>query len=135
MPKKGTAGGVVLMSANSVDGQTLAQRKFRTGELVHLSFSVLRRNLLLFTLAGVMPLLPWLAGALRDSPPIIRGSSDDLRSIGFSLLGVHVGLGDVTEILLRIVFEAISSATAISAAFQNLRGIQLHIGDAFRGGA
>jgi hypothetical protein len=64
---KKNRGGAVLMTNNSVDAPTLAQRKFRTGELVHLTFSVLRQNVLLLALAGVIPRIPLLIVDLGDN--------------------------------------------------------------------
>src|SRR5215813_6886219 len=104
--KKELAGGVVLMTNNSVDAPTSTQRKVRTGELLNLSFSVLRRNFLLLALAGIIPRLPWLVAAtVGDALPIITESYDSLQAIGFPVGRRYVGLGDLTVILLVLVLQ------------------------------
>jgi hypothetical protein len=66
--------------------------------------------------------------------PIVRESYDGLQTIGFSVLQGYVGLGYMTEILLSAVLGAIASATALYGAFQNTRGIRVHLYGALRVG-
>jgi hypothetical protein len=108
------------MTNTSVDVLTSAPRKVRAGELVNLSFSVLRRNWLLFALAGVVPRLPWLVGAtMGDALPIIAESYDSLQPIGFPVGPRYVRL---------------RSATALYRAFQDMRGVRAYIGGRFEWG-
>jgi hypothetical protein len=128
-------GGAVLITNNSVDVLTSAPRKVRAGELVSLSISVLRRNWLLFALAGVIPRLPWLVGAtMGDALPIIAKSYDSFQAIGFPVGRRYVGLGDLTVILLVLFLRAIAQATVLYRAFQDMRGVRAHTGGALRAG-
>jgi hypothetical protein len=123
------------MTNNSVDAPTSTQRKVRTGELVNLSFSVLRRNFLLLALAGVIPRLPWLVAAtVGDALTIITESYDSLQAIGFPVGQNYVGLGDLTVILEVLVLKAIAQAIAIYFVFQDMLGVRVPIGDALRPG-
>src|SRR5262245_23105166 len=96
--------------------QRSAEHDFRVGHVISEAFSVLSRNFLAFFIVTVVAYLP----ALLLSQ-ISAGDGNDAGAIvAAGLLGA----------LLMVVFGMLSQAVIVHAAFQNMRGRPVQLGEA-----